>query len=503
MRKITLKLLGNIVLIRPWAKGDPAFNELAEELTCDRRVKHPIGYYETHTHELFSIDSNDDGSMCAITYGGLLNRIVRVLRRHRYKLRIIDRRTLLPAPDWSKLPPLRKRQPEAIAAIVSAHRGLIVCPTAFGKSFVIKVLCTLYPDFNILVVSRMGRVTASLHKKISEAVDAPVGKIFGQRPKWPDEARVVVTTTRSLYKIPEDWPDILFFDEAHNAAAYDASTPLSRYVKPKMFGFTATPEGRGDKTDLITEAFFGERICDITYQEAHTDGLVAGITALFVKVDRPEIDTDGLSTVSKNRKGYWQNEIRNRVLLKAVETYLKPDESALYYVESIEHALMLRLLIPGTPIAHGGISAERWKRFLNLDLVPVIPMLDEDETDEELIAEVEALRVETEELKHPDLDRLEQQFCNGEIKRVICTGTWKEGVDFPDLAGLVRFDGGAADIGSTQIVGRLSRIGSDGKKTEAIVIDAEDDFGKRYKDRSSKRRTVYRKHGWKIVKLWE
>jgi superfamily II DNA or RNA helicase len=358
---------------------------------------------------------------------------------------------------------------------------LVVCPTAFGKSFVIKALCMLYPELKILVVSRMGRVTRQLYNKIKEAVDGPVAKVFGSSPKWPKEAKIVVTTIKSLHKIRPDWPDILFFDEAHNAGAYDASSILSNYLKPKLFGFTATPEGRGDNTDLITEAFFGERICDIDYQTARKDGTVSQIHAMLVKVDIPEIDTDCLTTMDKNKHGYWWNEVRNRQLLEAAEKIFRPDESVLYYVEHTEHALFLRLLVPDIPIAHGGISAARWKYFLKQGLVT------ED----------------NKELKNPNLDKLEADFLNKEVKRVICTGTWKEGVDFPDLAGLVRFDGGATDIGSAQIVGRLSRVGSNGQKTEAIVIDAEDDFGRRYKDRSNRRQRVYKKNGWTITKLWE
>ena len=480
MKKITLTRVGNIVLIRPWVQENPVFDELADELTCDRRVRHPMGFFETRTHEMFDIDSNEDGECCMMTYGGFFPRIIKHFRSHRVKIKVIDKQEFLPVPDLSKLPPLRKRQPEAIAAIVSAARGLVVCPTAFGKTFIIKMLCLLYPEMNILVVSRKSRVVTNLYNKISEAVDGPVAHVFG-KVHWPKEAKIAVTTIASLHKFPETWPDILLFDEAHNAASYDASVSLSRYLKTKMFGFTATPEGRGDNTDLITEAFFGERICDISYQEARRDGTVSQITALFVKIDVPDIDTDGMSTMDKNKEGYWWNEIRNRRLLAAAEKYLRPDETALYYVQNTEHALYLRFLRPDLPIAHGGISPQRWKKFLAKGLV----------TEEDAA------------LKKPDLDKLEKQFRAGEIKRVISTSSWKEGVDFPDLAGLVRFDGGAAPIDSQQIVGRLSRIGEDGKKTNALVIDAEDCFGRRYKSRSGSRRRAYKKNGWKIVKLWK
>ena len=481
MSEITLTQMGNVVFIRPWISGTPTFDDLAEELTCERRVRSPLGYWTTVDQPLYSVSTNDDGEEACITHGGLFDRIKRVLRAHKYKVRVVDKQKLLPDPDWTKLPPLRKRQPEAIAAVISSNRGIIKCPTAFGKTFVIKTLCAMYPQLKILVVSRLGRVTRNLYNNISEVVDGPVGKLFGSGPNCPEDSKVIVTTIKSLHKVPVTWPDVMFFDEVHNAGACDAADNLCEFAKTKMFGFSATPEGRGDNSDLVTEAFFGKPICEVSYQEAESDGIVSSITVMFVNITIPEIDIDGLTPMDKNKAGYWWNGVRNRLLLAKADEIYREDEAVLYYVENMEHALYLRMLIPGTPMAHGPVSKQRRKFFLKQGLIT-----PEDE----------------DALKKPELDKLEEDFKNGIVKRVICTPTWKEGVDFPDLAGLVRFDGGAGDIGSEQIPGRLSRIGTDGKKTHAIVIDALDNFGKRYRDRSLSRRRVYRKNGWKIVG-WE
>lgn len=484
MRKVLLTRMGNALFIRPWIDDDPLFEELADELTCERTVRTPMGHYKAYVHALYDVAEADTGHSSCLTYGGFYKRVCDVLRRDKsVMIKVKDRQDPLPEPDWSHIPPLRKRQPEAIAAITSAQRGMIVSPTAFGKSFVIQVLCLLYPQQNILVVSKMGRVVQQLYRKLAEALgEDKVARAFGRKPRWPDSARAVVTTTKSLYKIPFDWPQMLLFDEAHNAAATDVSTVLTNFIKPRMFGFTATPQGRGDGTDLLTEAFFGDRICDISYQEAVKDGTVSQIHALLIKADLSEIDTTDLTTMDKNKYGYWWNGPRNRMLLAAAEEYLKPDEAALYYVENTEHALYLRLLVPGLVIAHGGISAKRWKFFLKKGLVQ-----PEDAAT----------------LKNPNLDKLEKDFLEGRIKRIACTTTWKEGVDFPDLAGLVRFDGGAGEIPSEQIAGRLSRIGSDGQKIAALLIDAYDKFGSRYQDRSVSRIRVYKKNGWRITELWK
>ena len=52
-----------------------------------------------------------------------------------------------------------------------------------------------------------------------------------------------------------------------------------------------------------------------------------------------------------------------------------------------------------------------------------------------------------------------------------------------------------------QLAGRLTRIGSDLQKREAVLIDALDDFGRVFKKRSLERLNVYRQKGWTIERL--
>lgn len=481
LRKFRIVLAGNALLLSPWNKADSLCREIAEELTCERSQRNPSsrnGGTTVTVHKLYSVGEQDT----CLTYSGFYHRLRRFLEKRNCQVEVDDRQPALPEPRWAcldSLPPLRSGQPEAIAAVIAATRGMVVCPTAFGKSFVIRVLCLLYPQLNILVVTKMGRVTQSLYDRITEVVDRPVAKLFGSKACWPEDAKIIVTTTKSLYKVRPDWADLLLFDEAHNAAAPDVSGVLSTFARTRLIGFTATPEGRGDGTDLLTEAFFGQRICSIDYQDAVGAGTVAQIKVLLAEIKGAPIRTDDMTTLMMNKRGYWWNELRNRRLLQAAAEYFRADDSVLYYVETVEHALYLRKLLPGVPIAHSGIARERWDKFLKRRLV----------TPEDVC------------IRSPDLDQLEADFREGRIRRVVCTGIWKEGVDFPDLAGLVRFDGGRGSIISAQIVGRLSRIGADGSKAEGLVIDALDNFGPRYYGRSTARIRTYKENGWNIVKI--
>lgn len=93
-------------------------------------------------------------------------------------------------------------------------------------------------------------------------------------------------------------------------------------------------------------------------------------------------------------------------------------------------------------------------------------------------------------------EELRQKFESGELKKVISTTTWKEGVDFEQLEYLIRADGATSEVNSTQIPGRLSRL-FDGKRN-GILIDFRDEFNDWARNRTARRLTTYRGHGWQI-----
>lgn len=93
-------------------------------------------------------------------------------------------------------------------------------------------------------------------------------------------------------------------------------------------------------------------------------------------------------------------------------------------------------------------------------------------------------------------EALRIQFEKAELKKVIATTTWKEGVDFEQLAYLIRADGATSKVRNTQIPGRLSRLFKG--KTKGIMIDFRDEFNDWASDRTDVRLRGYRSHGWTI-----
>ena len=471
--EITVERTGNLVVVRPWVA------ELEPVLTCERRVREWHGYSFV-TEKLFSVPPAKPGQpQDGLVYGGLFNRVYGKLQVLGHKVTVVDHQRHLPEPDYASLPKLRENQPELLAAVIAASRGLIEAPTGLGKSFVIKVLVGLFPQLRILLVSRAQSVCRQLYNDLRAAYPAmPLGNLYGAKQQLPADARVIVATTRSMWKLEADTVDMLIFDEAHNAAAPEVSGRLAAFGKAWMFGFSATPLGRDDGTDLVTEAFFGPVIHRIEWREAELAGNIAHIVVKICNIKLPEISI--ADELARTRTAYWLNGPRNRALLEFSQRVLPPDAQVLYYVDRVEHGLALRKLLPDVAFVHAGISAERWRDFERLQLVSN--------------ADVDALM-------HPNVAELTHAFSKSILKRAIATSVWKEGVDFPDLAALVRFDGGRGMINSVQLAGRLTRIGSDLQKRVAVLIDAFDDFGPIFKSRSNNRLAIYRKKGWTIERL--
>jgi superfamily II DNA or RNA helicase len=265
---------------------------------------------------------------------------------------------------------------------------------------------------------------------------------------------------------------MVLFDECHGAATDRIKELLIELNGPFMYGFSASPEGRGDGADMEVKGLFGEVICTVTYQEAEKAGSVAPIEVRVVPVLADEISAS--TDVAKQRRGYWRNRIRNKAVAKAAQSF-EEEEQVLVIVKTSEHALVLRKLLPEFSVVHAGISKEKWSNFVKQGLCT--------EEEYETIGKV-------------DTDSMKDSFKEGKLRKVIATTTWKEGVDFPLLRGLVRADGMAGSIPAIQIGGRLSR-----GECAKVLYDFDDDFGDSYKRRSQKRIRVYKKNGWS-VNVW-
>jgi superfamily II DNA or RNA helicase len=555
----------NLCSLEPWIKG------LERELTFTK-VEHRHGYVPEgeerviRNHKaLYHVPVETPTLGCFPA--GLLPRVIEwlVARKHTYEIR--DHRDLertRPEPDFSKLDKLRPGQDKAILQIATADMGIIKAATAFGKSFVIRQACKMYPKTRFLITSKRVSVVSLLYRRLVEELgEEMVGQVGGG--KVQTGRRITVATTKSMMKVDPQEVDILFFDEVHNVGDNDVAKTLGYFDSCRMFGFTASPV-RGDKTEMCMEALFGRFLVEFEYEDAVELGNVVPLDVYMVTVGGHIREAS--DTTRNKRTSYWNNERRNKVIAKAARR-IDDNEQCLIMVETLEHAMQIHQYLPDYTVVHFGnvrlpyhayelkkIARNQARRVPCLvntggDLYTHMDLKDLEGDDRQLYAWVSANETEKqylerrkaaglkseflgrfssyEELKEKEFDsitpgsyvlirqeeyvaghkkselaitnkekeRIQKDFESGKLKKVIATGTWKEGVDFDQLAVLIRADGATSEIDSTQIPGRLSRL-SPGKD-RGMLVDFDDQFNGWARRRSQQRLRTYRGHGWNIV----
>ena len=158
----------------------------------------------------------------------------------------------------TKFPP-RDYQLEAFIHAVRERRGLLLSPTASGKSFIIYLLARYYNRKTLIVVP----TTSLIHQMASDFRDygftGEIHKIYSGQDKVTDK-QVVITTWQSIYKEKKNWFDeyeVVIGDEAHNFKAKSLTSILTKMENCKYrFGFTGSLDGT-QTHKLVLEGLFG------------------------------------------------------------------------------------------------------------------------------------------------------------------------------------------------------------------------------------------------------
>jgi superfamily II DNA or RNA helicase len=156
----------------------------------------------------------------------------------------------------------RDYQTESFAHCVRNHRSLLVSPTASGKSFIIWLLTQWYGDSKTLLIVP---TTSLVHQMRSDFIEYGSNEddihiIMSGQEKMTD-ARIVVSTWQSIYKLRKDWfaqYDLVIGDECHLFKAKSLTSIMTKLIDCKYrFGFTGTLDG-AQTHKLVLEGLFGK-----------------------------------------------------------------------------------------------------------------------------------------------------------------------------------------------------------------------------------------------------
>ena len=439
----------------------PDFPEkLVKQLTYWHRTLERRGGTMVATGEnrpLYYVDMmNQDGQYGRrlTTSSGFSFRIKQLLQEDGYDIDFIDKRTPFPAPDYRKaLTGLREYQYPCAYVALESGGGVIACPTGWGKTHIIAALINAYSHEELLARNTPLVVVATPEKDITfkdynDLVgllpDRDVGLVMsGHKRSFSDDVQVI--TLDSLHHLQTDDVGIIIVDEVHTASSERRSDTILSFTKARRWGVSATPDGRFDGRDLVTEGLFGPVVYRRTYAQGIKDGALVPIKVFWVKAPEPHIGLtkymDFSTRAGKYRNGVDRNQGRNEIIASLLKR--TPDE--LQQLCIMPHLDQMNRLIPlcdGVKYVHGTEGQEELTKSYYDNLAPV--------TKQERRA-------------------IYADMYEGKLRKVLSTYVYKQGVNFPELAVIINAGGGGSDIVAQQIPGRESR-NIDGK-TESYLIE--------------------------------
>ncbi len=407
---------------------------------------------------------------------GLRARVIRTLESFDFKVEYAD---LMPVqlgePDWAAIGQTREGQDEILAKLAAYDLGQIQAPTGDGKSWIIVQVCKMYPRAKIVIVTPgIGEAKTVKDRLMAELPPVDIGQRGGGRKD--SNKRILLCVKNSLSKVADDLArcKILLYDECHTAAGPKTSLALTAATHCKMFGFTASPEMRTDKADMIVEMHFGPVVHTITYQESQKHGNIVPIRVIMRPVTQgPNIDSK--SSLVINRHGIWRNKHRNQLIADDARRFSADGQQIMVSVETVEHALELyrHLRGDGFTLVYSHMDKGIRKHFEKEGVI----------------------HPGEHPLRASERTALQEQFESGALRRVIAT-CWNQGVDFKQLGVLIRADGLASRSRSIQVPGRLSRT-KEGKDY-GLLIDYYDEFQSTLTRRAKDTARAYRSNEWDV-----
>ena len=164
----------------------------------------------------------------------------------------------------------RDYQLRAVEYALTNKRGMLISPTASGKSLIIYMLLQWYLMNNTKKALIIVPTTSLVEQMYSDF--AAYGKeddifniddyqrIYSGMPKKSEMPRVIISTWQSIYKLPGKWFEqfgCVFGDEAHNFKAKSLTSILTKMRDAEYrFGTTGTLDGT-QTHKLVLEGLFG------------------------------------------------------------------------------------------------------------------------------------------------------------------------------------------------------------------------------------------------------
>jgi len=326
---------------------------------------------------------------------------------------------------------LRPEQEKLVLNAVAAKRGILKAPTGFGKTFLAGAIISSVKDIKALFLCH---TITLVHQTIKEfeKLGLHVGFLTGTDKNLTGD--VLVSTVQSFCRQEQnlfDSFDMVIVDETHHLAKIGGLyfRTLTRLIAPYRYGLTATLP-TGEETKLLVEGLIGPLIDEFSLKEGTDRGILAvpKIKIIKIPVDYKVKELRKYQDVYD--QGIVNNRSRNRMIIKTAKDMATEGKTTLILITKIEHGMVLSEV--AEMLGHK---------------VCFIQGRDDGEMRE----------------------MVRGSLNDKEIKTVIATQIWKEGVDVPSLDCIINAAGGKSEIAVLQGIGRGLRATKD--KDSVLIVD--------------------------------
>lgn len=351
---------------------------------------------------------------------------------------------------------LRPDQIELNRKVVLHQRGIVLSPTGSGKTFLILSILSRFPSASALILCNLLSIARQTRDELTKygykdvkLIDAD-GKTHG---------KITVGMAPSVAGIdPREYVDrydILIGDEFHHCSDLNGQYAriFMQSAAPIKIGLTATlpPD---EKRRMIMEGCAGQVIGEVTIEEGIEKGFLAK-PRIVLLAPPPIPNLNDYRTYEKiYERAVVLNEERNVMIVEAAQQYVNEGKTVLIFVVKIGHGDYL------------------------MDIANDIgfPMT--------FVRGTTPVEVR---------DEIKKAVGNKQIKCIIATAVFKEGVNIPSLDVVINGAGGQSEILTIQYVGRGLRVTEE--KDEVYIVDFLD-TGRFLADHAVKRLRIYRSNGW-------
>jgi len=185
----------------------------------------------------------------------------------------------------------RDYQLEAVEHALKKKSCLLLSPTASGKSLIIYLLARWYLDNHdgrILIVVPTTSLVEQMYTDFADYatqdndfdIEKAAHRIYGGQDKSNQDARIMISTWQSIYKLPSQWFrdfGMVVGDEAHNFKAKSLTSVLTKCHNAEYrFGTTGTLDGT-QTHKLVLEGLFGPVYNVTTTKDLMDEGSLANL----------------------------------------------------------------------------------------------------------------------------------------------------------------------------------------------------------------------------------